>query len=360
MSELEQAGEQGKQGISKTQIITIAQSVAIIILIIAFAYVYPKYADYKERELKANNGLLSSKAYFGVGPKSFTIFDFEPLRSSMQEYITKNNLNVSIYVENLRNGANFGINQREGSFPASLNKLPVAILIMQEVEQGKLSLDSEIPINRALIVPDSFEYHADANGIALVKPQLDIYTNNKYLPLRTLLENMILKSDNSAFQILANQVGQDALWKFLNYVDIDPAGSFNYGASSQNSRLLSPKSLANIFSSLYYSTTLEPEDSEYIMSLMTNTTVDMRKVARLPDDVIVAHKFGIYNTGDVQLFSDCGIMYVKQSRILYCITVRGLDGPSEISAAGDFVRAIYEYTASKRIELDVYKNQGYI
>ncbi len=344
----------------KTNLLVIVQVIIIIILIVAFVQVYWENLKFKETEAKAENSLLSVKAYYGIGSKSFTIFNFEPLQTSMQSYISEKNLNVSVYVENLRNGANFGINSREGDFPGSLNKVPLAIIIMQEVERGKLSLDSQIP-TRGIIASDSVEIYTNADSVTFLSEPTTSYTNNSALPLHILLENMLQKSDNNAFQILTAYVDKDALQQFLNYVNVDAQGSYNpVKASGQSNRLLSPKSLANIFLSLYYSTVLEPDDSEYILYLLANTTFNMQKTAQLADNVMVAHKYGVFNPNNERIFSDCGIIYDNRSRILYCITVRGQNEPEAVQTTAVFVRTISAYVAKTRDELDTYKTRGYV
>jgi len=88
--------------------------------------------------------------------------------------------------------------------------------------------------------------------------------------------------------------------------------------------LVTSASIYNFFSSLYLSTVLNPKDSEYILSLLPNTTFDIKRIANLPDNVTAAHKYGAYYAEDSKFFHDCGILYIGDSRIFYCIMTKNL------------------------------------
>jgi len=135
--------------------VVLIETVLIIILIAVCLRYYSQYSNINDA--KNTEGLLSPRVYAGLlEPKSFLITNFAPLEIDFRHYIQDNKLNVSIYVENLRNGANFGINDHEGSFPASLNKLPVSVLIMQYIEKGKLSSKTMIPVDQASLSDNAF------------------------------------------------------------------------------------------------------------------------------------------------------------------------------------------------------------
>ena len=293
------------------------------------------------------SGLLSPRIYSGIlEPKSMLIVNFEPLEENLRDYIKKNNIDASVYVENLRDGASFGINEKKGFLPASLNKIPVAMLIMRRIEKGELNFDTMIEIKES--------DKSDTFG-SLYK------TNEKHLPLRLLLEKMLNESDNTAFNALKNYIDQKDLNFFLNYLnyynrDASILYSVNYNYSQNKNELINTKSVYNIFSTLYLSTLLDTKDSEYILSLLTGTVFDIKKIANLPDDVIVAQKFGAEYTGNIKQFHSCGIMYINRSRIFYCIMTKDLEQKDAVSAIDYTVRLIYKYIFDIRKELDTYKS----
>lgn len=321
----------------KLKHVVIFETIVIVIILAVLINSYSNNIKI-EKQLQGTK-LLSPRIYSGLlEPKSFMIVNFAPLKQNLQFYITENNLNASIYVENLRNGAFMGINERTGFFPTSLNKLPVAILIMKKIEEGELSFDSRLQIR------DSDR--TDTAG--------ELYkTKEKELPLRFVLEKMLTESDNTALRILLRYVNLDDLQLLLDYYGIDIT-LYNQKDKEKNN-LISPKSMSNLFSSLYFSTVLEPENSEYILSLLTQTIFDIKKIAKIPDEITVAHKFGENYYANNNFFHDCGIIYIKDSRIFYCIMTKNLEEEKAAETIGFILNEIYNYVVETRAKLDAYK-----
>ena len=289
-------------------------------------------------------GLLSPRVYAGLlDGRSFLITNFDPLRKEIAGYLAQNNISASVYIENLRNGANFGINQDEGYFPASLNKLPVAILVMQKVEDGRLTMDTKLPIK-------DYE-RTDTYG--------NLYlTKEKELSVKDLMEYMLKESDNTAFNVLFDNIDRGDLIRLLDYYNIRenteyPFKRVEYGGYTS---LVTPIQLYNIFSSLYLSTALYAQDSEYILSLLTQTTdFDTNYEASIPQNVSIADKFGEYYVDDSKLYHDCGIMYIGQSRIFYCIMMKNIELEDAKLAVGFLANHLYTFVTSTRAKLDAYK-----
>ena len=292
------------------------------------------------------NGLLSPRIYSGVlEPKSFLITNFEPLKIGLNSFLKENNISASIYVENLRNGVNMGIHEHRSYFPASLNKLPIAIIIMRQVEDGKISLNTSFSI---------LDNEKSSTSGTLYS------TNFTMLPVDILMEKMIKESDNTAFNVLKDNVDKKELANLLDYYNIKinvdyPDRRIEYLNRTDSVTAIS---LYNLFSSLYLSTVLEPQDSEYILSLLTQADFDIKRIANLPDNVTVAQKYGEFYLDDTELFHDCGILYAGESKVFYCIMTKGLESEDAKEAIGYMVNYIYNYVVNARAKLDVYKKQS--
>lgn len=306
---------------------------AVIILILLAFIIYSHYNKNPNPE-----GLLSQRIYAGlIEPKSFMIITFAPLKEKIQAFITQNNQNVSVYVENFRNGAFMGINEKTGFFPTSLNKLPVAILIMKKIEQGELNFDSMIKLNE--------ENRVESYG--------DLYKSEKNeFPLRFVLEKMLKESDNTALSMLLDQLNLDDLQFLLDYYDIDIKVHKTKGIEED---LITPKAMSNLFRSIYFSTVLNPEDSEYLLSLLTSTTFDIKTIAKLPDNVKVTQKFGVNYYNNNQFFHDCGIIYIDESRIFYCVMTKDLSEEEATKTIGLAVNEIYNYVVDAKAKFEKMK-----
>ncbi|MEG3848643.1 serine hydrolase [Microcoleus sp. herbarium19] len=83
--------------------------------------------------------------------------------------------------------------------PASLIKLPIAVALMEKVETDKISLNQEVFVNRGNFTEDS--------STQIVSP--------KNYPLKTLLQEMIDRSSNTATNQLIDYLGSDYINQIL-------------------------------------------------------------------------------------------------------------------------------------------------
>lgn len=320
----------------------VCETAIILILLAAFVYYHSNSPKMKNQQI--TEGLLSPRVYSGLlEPKSLLIVNFAPLKEKIEKYITKNNLNVSVYVENFRNGAFMGINEKTGFFPASLNKLPVAILIMKKIEEEDLTLDTKFAIRDSDRTNSSGELYK---------------TKENELPVSVLLEKMLKESDNTALKVLLLHLDPKDLQFILDYYGLDINVDYQKQQREKHPDLITPKAISTLFSSLYFSTVLEPQDSEYLLSLMNDTSFPIKKIADIQDDAIVIHKFGENYYGINQFFHECGILYINQSRIFYCIMTKDLSQEQAIETIGVIVNGIYHYVKQTKIKLvSAYKTQ---
>lgn len=311
----------------KLKRIVIFQTIFLIIalIIIFFLIFHNSQPDYLKDNGKIK--LLSPRIYSGIiKPESYLILNWNPLEEKINNFIQNNSLNVSVYVLNMRDGASFGVDEDEEFDSLSLNKIPVAMIILKKVEEGKLSIDTKLKI------PD--KYRDPEYGTLYKNPATE-------LSVKDLLRYMLSESDNTAFFTLEQQITFQNLKDLSSYLyfysDIDS------GLSPSKKFAITPKSTSNIFTSLYLSTFLTPEDSETILSYLTNNSFDIKTYAKIPNDVTIAHKNGAYNLENKNIFHDCGIMYIEDSRIFYCVMTNGLEENSAYNLIGSIVKGIYNY-----------------
>jgi len=324
------------------KIIVIEGIIIVLVLILLFASSYSfskaKTPLFTAPPLNNSAGLLSSRIYSGIlSPESHLIFDFKPLKDDLNNYLNKNKINISVYVMNIRDGAEMGINENDEYEPASLNKLPIAVVVLRKIENGELSMDESLPILASDVDNRSGELYKKG------------YSS---LPVRTLLDYMLSDSDNTAFHVLSRQVtlkDLESLSEYLNYYNdyINSSSSVFH----QNIYTLTPKSTSHIFLSIYLSTFLQPEASEFILNSLTKTSYDIKKYANLPSDVIVSQKYGAYYVDDKKFFHSCGIMYMQDSRIFYCVMTKQIDEDKAKQVIGDLVNKIYWYIANTDAKL---------
>ena len=229
---------------NQTKVIGILTVIIIILLTLLFI----QHNNLKNKPLAINNtSLLSPRIYAGIlEPQSYLILNFEPLKKNLQKDIQIHNWTTSVYLVNLRNGASMGINSNRAYPPASLSKVPVAILMMKKVEEGILTLNSSIKIHQ--------EDKQQSSG--------DLYlTNDDSVSLYYLLQLLLQNSDNTAFKVMLRYLKQNDNEFLADYWDFFSVDSVRAKGKENEMGLITPRSMYNVFSSLYLSTVLVPEHS---------------------------------------------------------------------------------------------------
>jgi len=257
------------------------------------------------------------------------LIHFAPLKADIQEYLKQyKDVKISVYYEYLITGTNFSINVDYYTYPASLTKVPIAIMILNKINKGELSMDTTLPIKST--DKDSFS------------GELYKLPNGTTLSIRQLIEATIITSDNTAKNILYGLISTQDLNDFINELGMDKL--FNEQGDT------TAKEYARVFRSLYYASMLTKEDSEYLLDLLTRTNRQKFMTAKLPDDVVVAHKYA--STIPDKSYSDVGIVYINERPFLIAITIDGREAKNFTQEqAKDIISTItkkaYDYVTAK-------------
>jgi beta-lactamase class A len=257
------------------------------------------------------------------------LIHFSPLKEDIAAYLEQyKDLKISVYFEYLITGTNFSINVDYYTYPASLTKVPISIMVMNKVNKGEITMDTKLPINNTNRDSLSGELYKLPNGTDLT--------------IKELVEATLVNSDNTAKNILYGLISSQDLNDFINELGMDKL--FNEKGDT------TAKEYARVFRSLYYASMLTKEDSEYLLDLLTKTNRQKFMTAELPNDVQVAHKYA--STTPDKSYSDVGIVFVKDRPFLLAIT---LDGRGAKDLSQDEAREIistitkktYDYVISK-------------
>ena len=158
-----------------------------------------------------------------------------------------------------------------------------------------------------------------------------------------------------ALGILLRQTDLEDLQLLFDYYGLDISVDLQNKQRMQQPDFVTPKTISTIYSSLYFSTVLEPENSEYLLSLLAESEFDINKIASLPENVRTADKFGAIYYQSYQFFHDCGIMYIDKSRIFYCIMTKGLSEEEAVGTIAVIVNQIYRYVRDAKKRFEAYR-----
>lgn len=212
---------------------------------------------------------------------------------------------VSVYFRQLKGGPWLGINYETEFIPASLLKVPLAMAVYKTAEKNPTLLNSPV-----------FYESGDASAAQYFK-NVAVQPGKEYL-VRDLVEATLIHSDNNAAELLAAVLTDKELQDTYTKLGIDePTRSGDYSTNVHY--------YASFFRILFNATYLSPEDSNYLLDIMTRSTFTRGLVAGVPEGIPVSHKFGERAVGDsglVQLH-DCGIVYHPERPYLICIMTQG-------------------------------------
>lgn len=251
---------------------------------------------------------FTSRVENGVGISSFSllnparsfiyqkdlIINFQPLRDYLNEKYEKDP-NVSIYFEYLPTGANIALQKDAEFYPASLLKVPVAMAVAKKIEMGDWEWTNEL----VLMTADK----DNRFGTLYNEPINSTHT------IEDLVRRSLTESDNTAHFMLVRNLEVSEIDDVYRHIGLQEF--------METDGSLSAKRYSVIFRTLYSSSFLTEQNSQKLLSYLSQSPFDNYIRAGLPQDVVFAHKIGVDT--ERKVFLDSGIIY--PSRRPYILTV---------------------------------------
>lgn len=182
----------------------------------------------------------------------------------------------------------------------SVFKLPLAIAVLKEVDEGRLLLEKKILVTPADVAPGS-------------QFNLDLWRKPVERSVRELLEVSIVRSDNTSSDKLLGLIGGPAVvtqrMRRIGFANIDiHATTRELAANRANPNTGSADDLARLLVQLQKGEMLQPANREMLLGLMSRAkTGEKRLRGNLPPGTPVAEKTGTgdagSNTNDVGLIT---------------------------------------------------------
>ncbi len=225
---------------------------------------------------------------------------------------------IYVYVEDLQTGESVGVNEDRAVFAASLRKVATLLSFLKTAETNKsIILEQEIIFTQK--VKDSISKVTEGNEE--YPPLKNHLVVGKKYKVNTLLERMILYSDNDAGALLIQAFPE------INAASENLVISLEIG-KPHNANFFSVKNTTKMFSMLYNRSYLNEEMSEKALKLLIDSEYKKGLVAGIPGEVKVAHKYGnfTYNspTGNKAVISDCGLVF-SENPYTICVVASGVD-----------------------------------
>jgi beta-lactamase class A len=205
---------------------------------------------------------------------------------------------VGVAAVHVESGERIGVRENERFPMGSVNKVPIAIAFMRQVDAGRFSLSDEVTIDAADFAPHHSPIRDAAKGRAVK------------LTMRRLVEAMLGESDNTAADVLLKLAGGapavSQIMRDLGASDIDvsrnkrqlaadldlPGGNDAYVTDPRDTA--TPAAMLGLLERFYSRQAgLSSKSHEFLMNIMAGSPTGERRIrAGAPADAVVAHKTG--------------------------------------------------------------------
>lgn len=187
---------------------------------------------------------------------------------------THKDLHVSYYFRDLNTGLWTGVNELETFSPASLFKVPLMIALFKKAEIDPKVWTMGVDYKKSELgeVPEESGFKKE---------------DGKFYSINDLLTQMIVYSDNTASMLLLQFVGDTAVMKVIDELNMHVGNGFH-----QNTNFVTVKAYAGILRILYNASYLNKEMSEKALNLLSQAKYEKGIRAGVPSHIKVAHKYG--------------------------------------------------------------------
>jgi beta-lactamase class A len=231
---------------------------------------------------------------------------------------------ASVYVRLFGKAEWLSINDETKYQPGSLFKVPLLITYLRLEEKTPGVLQKKLMFNNITAEAKQFKQEFMKNQIQ----QGQSYT------VKELLKYMIVHSDNNATMLLFNNIHTSEFEKTFTDLGLDKNMTKSEG-------VVSAKEYSRFWITLYNGSYLNFDNSEYALSLLSQSDFDQGMMKGIPKNIMVAHKFGESGTTVDRQLHESAIVYLDGKSYLLTIMTKGKDLKVLSKLMGDISRLVY-------------------
>ncbi len=197
----------------------------------------------------------------------------------------------------------------------SVFKFHIALVVLSEIDKGKLALDQPIKIQKEELLP------------GLYSPLREKYSNGGTLPLSKILSYTVSLSDNVGCDVLLRLVGGPNVVEDYFKKNIGHAISIKLNEEQQQGNWdlqfqnwTTPQAANETLASFYYNKPqlLSKKSHDFLWQLMRETETGPRRIkGLLPKNTVVAHKTGtsgVNKKGMMAAVNDIGVVFLPNGK----------------------------------------------
>ena len=246
------------------------------------------------------------------------IINFQPLRDYLNDKYEADQ-NVSVYFEYLPTGASISINKDAEFYPASLLKVPVAMTVAKKIEKGEWKWTNEL----VLLSTDK----DDKFGTLYKEPANSTHT------IEDIVRRSLSDSDNTAHFILVRNLEMEEMRDVYDHMGL--------GGFLETEGSLSAKRYSVMVRALYAGSYISDENSQKLLTYLTQSPFDYYIQSGLSQDVPFAHKIGV--DADKKVYLDSGIVYARNRPYILTVMTKDKDEQKAKELMKDVSEKAYHY-----------------
>lgn len=220
---------------------------------------------------------------------AFTFAQTSLLEQKINSILKNKKATVAVSVLGFENGFKYDKNADKKLPMQSVFKFHIAAAVLNFVDQGKLSLDQKVLLDKSNLLENTWS------------PLRDQYPGgNVEIPLSEVIEYTVARSDNNGCDILLKLLGgTQTVQKFMDSKGVKGfqikynEEAMHKGWNVQYENYSTTKSAVDALKKLYDGKLLSKKSTDYLMKVLWSTSTGLNKmVEQLPKNTPVARKTG--------------------------------------------------------------------
>ena len=203
----------------------------------------------------------------------------QEIRQELGEMLESADGSWSLYVQSFdQEEAAFEYGRDKVFYAASINKLPIALYTLSQVEEGEINLNDELEVTEEVKCPGT--------GI------LRLLREGLHVTVEDALTLMMAVSDNTAAKLMVRKAGPENINEYLEasgfgntWLEVLPEGNFSYGYTTA-------KESAQLLRGIHNAEYVSPEASQKLLAVLGRNHFSYGVRRYLPKDLKIANKEG--------------------------------------------------------------------
>jgi beta-lactamase class A len=231
----------------------------------------------------------------------------ENLKKEIENLVRTVNGSIGVGVKHLESGDTLTINGNDHFPMQSVYKFHLALAILADVDQGRLSIDQKVFIRKEDFIPNT------------VSPIADQYPDgNVELTVAELLSYTVSTSDNNGCDVLFKLVGGpkkvEAYIRAHGISDIaivNTEREMHKDWDAQFNNWTTPQAMVQVLDQFYQKKLLSPHSRDLLVKIMEQTPTGKKRIkGHLSAGTVVAHKTGMggNDEGVISAMNDVGVV----------------------------------------------------